>query len=194
MQEENTTTILTNLEEEIWACEQRLESLRNDYMSKTGHMPRRSLNDSSWKWTIFMTLGFAFITMIVYLLGIRHTGSSSGLGIPEFFFETDISYFAILTFYLILAVLMVQSKKLRGYQSVSLILGFWCAHWLIYDWGWYAYSYGVGEIPDLSAFHHAGFQPLVDGSTYHAVSHPKVEYFLDVLMRQAPKAIRYIGL
>jgi hypothetical protein len=54
-------------------------------------------------------------------------------------------------------VLMVQSKKLSGYQSMSLILGFWCAHWLIYDWGWYAYSYAVGEIPDLSAFWQSTF-------------------------------------
>jgi hypothetical protein len=143
---------LTELEKEIWTCEQRLQALRNDYRARTGHMPTRSLNDSSWKWSIFMCLGFAFISMIVYLLGISKVGADAGMGIPEFFFNTEIAYFALLTFYVVLAVLMVQSQKLSGYQSMSLILGFWCAHWLIYDWGWYAYEFGVKEITDLSGF------------------------------------------
>lgn len=142
---------LTELEKEIWNHEQRLQELRNDYMARTGHMPTRKLNDSSWKWSIFMCLGFAFISMVVYLLGINKVGSDAGMGIPGFFFNTEIAYFAILTFYVVLTVLIIQSKQLSGYQSMTLMLGFWCAHWLIYDWGWYAYEYGVGEI-DLSVF------------------------------------------
>ncbi|HUX99264.1 MAG TPA: hypothetical protein VMV49_06885 [Candidatus Deferrimicrobium sp.] len=152
MQKETENKTLMQLEKEIWTSEQRLQELREEYLARTGHMPTRKLNDSSWKWSIFMVLGFAFISMVVYLLGIRHTGSESGLGIPSFFFETEIAYFAILSFYAILMVLMVQSKKLSGYQSMALILGFWCAHWLIYDWGWYAYTFGVGEIADPSTF------------------------------------------
>ena len=143
---------LTELEKEIWACEQQLQELRNDYRARTGHMPTRPLNDFSWKWSIFMCLGFAFISMIVYLLGINKVGADAGMGIPEFFFNTEVAYFAILTFYMLFAVLIVQSHKLSGYQSMTLILGFGCAHWLIYDWGWYAYEFGVKEITDLSGF------------------------------------------
>jgi hypothetical protein len=143
---------LEELEEEILECEKNLQELRDEYMVRKGHMPLRKLNESSWKWTIFMTLGFCFITMIVYLLGIRKAGSALGLGIPDFFFETEISYFAILTFYMLITLLMAQYKKLSGMQSMSLILGFWCAHWLIYDWGWWAYMYGIGNITDPAAF------------------------------------------
>lgn len=150
MQEEVNAKTVDELENEIWACETRLQQLRDHYMAKTGHMPLRKLNDSTWKWSVFMCLGFAFITMVVYLLGIRKTGE--GLGIPDFFFNTEIAYFAILTFYGLLMILIVQHNKLSGLQSMSLLLGFWCAHWLIYDWGWWAYCYGVGEIPDLAVF------------------------------------------
>lgn len=143
---------LSELEKEISIHEQQLQELRNAYRAKTGHMPTRSLNDFSWKWSIFMCLGFAFISMIVYLLGINKVGSDAGMGIPEFFFNTEVAYFAILTYYVIFSVLMVQSHKLSGYQSMTLILGFGCAHWLIYDWGWYAYEFGVKKITDLSGF------------------------------------------
>lgn len=137
---------LEQLENEIVTCEIRLKELRNDYLNKTGHFPARSLKESSWRWTIFMTLGFAFITSIVFLLGIRHSGSDVETGIPDFFFQTDFAYFAILTFYLILCVLVVQSDRISGYQAWALILGFWCAHWLIYDWAWHAINAGFGYI------------------------------------------------
>jgi hypothetical protein len=74
MPEKTINNSVTELEQEIWTCEQRLQELRNDYMARTGHMPTRILNDSSWKWSIFMCLGFAFISMIVYLLGIQKVG------------------------------------------------------------------------------------------------------------------------
>jgi hypothetical protein len=119
-------------------------------MKLTGHMPVR-LNDFEWKWTVFMGVGFAYISMIVYLLGIAHRGESSGFGIPSFFFGTDIAYFPILTMYAMLMLTMAQARKLSGLQSMSFILGFWCTHWLFYDWGWYAYLIGIHDIiPDAT--------------------------------------------
>ncbi len=52
---------LEELEKEISACEKHLEDLRKKYMRRTGHAPVRNLTDYSWRWTIFMALGFAFI-------------------------------------------------------------------------------------------------------------------------------------
>ncbi|MFX0099738.1 MAG: hypothetical protein ACFFCS_09155 [Candidatus Hodarchaeota archaeon] len=142
---------LHNIEREIRECEQHLEQLRKEYMAKAGHMPLRKLSDSSWKWTIFMSLGYAFISMIVYLLGIGKAGSGTP-GIPSMFFNVEFSYFVILTFYPLLMILMVQAKKLKGFQSAALLLGFWCAHWLIYDWGWYFYLMGIGDVTPNPAF------------------------------------------
>ena len=79
---------LEELEKEIKATEEHLDDLRQTYMQKTGHSPVRSLTDHSWRWTIFMALGFAFITSMVYLLGIS-MGTPPYYGIPAFFFGTD---------------------------------------------------------------------------------------------------------
>jgi hypothetical protein len=133
------------LESEIKALEDQLSTARSKYFKKTGQMPARTLKDFNWKWTIFMTLGFAFISCIVYLLGIRHTGNPEDTGIPAFFFSTDIAYFSILTLYVLIAVLIVQFNKISGYQTIVILTGFWCAHWLIYDWVWWAISIGMGE-------------------------------------------------
>ena len=145
------------LELEIQNSEKRLQELRTQYMKKTGHLPARSLNDTTWRWTIFMTLGFAFITSMVYLIGIRHSGRDLSTGIPSFFFQTDFAYFAILTFYMILCVLVVQFDKLSGYQTWAVILGFWCAHWLIYDWAWWAIEGGFGHLAERTDFWNENF-------------------------------------
>ena len=94
------------LEREIRDAERSLEELRKEYMKKTGQLPPRDIRDFSWKWTIFMVLGFAFISCIVYLLGIAKVGEGLA-NIPAFFFHTDISYFGILTFYVIIMVLAI---------------------------------------------------------------------------------------
>ena len=177
---EDKTTELPNasrlavaqLEREIWSSEKRLEVLRNEYSKRTGHTPPRSLNDPSWKWTIFMTLGFAFISSMVYLLGISKRGDAALYpSIPAFFFETDIAYFAILTFYVLVMVLVVQAHKLSGYQTLALIFGFWCAHWLIYDWSWHAINIGLGATK-LDGFWESKFYaPLL-------IPHPPMWLFL----------------
>ena len=133
------------IENQIKELETDLDKLRKNYMKITGQLPAREIRDFNWKWTIFITLGFAFISSIVYLLGIKKSGSPESTGIPAFFFNTEISYFSILTLYVIIAVLIVQSNKISGYQSIALITGFWCAHWLIYDWTWWAIDIGMGE-------------------------------------------------
>jgi hypothetical protein len=144
------------LEQDIRDHEARLEKLRNDYMKLTGHMPVK-LNDFEWKWSVFMGIGFAYISMIVYLLGIAHAGEGSEYGIPSFFFGTDIAYFPILTMYALLMLMMAQARKLSGLQSMSFILGFWCTHWLFYDWGWYAYLIGIHDVIPDAAFWASAF-------------------------------------
>nr|MDO8115616.1 hypothetical protein [Candidatus Sigynarchaeota archaeon] len=152
MSDINERDSVIKLENDIFDCEHRLEALRKEYMARTGHMPARGMADFSWKWSIFMMLGFAYISMVVYLLGIAKAGRTSGLGIPSLFFSLDVAYFALLTFSALLMVIVIQAKKLAGYQSMALILGFWCAHWLVYDWSWMAYVFGIGSIGDPMSF------------------------------------------
>ena len=153
---------IEQLEEEIKLQEANLESLRKEFLKKTGHLPPLDVKDVSWKWTIFMVLGFAFISMIVFLLGIRNAGSDLDTGIPDFFFSTDISYFAILTFYFVIALIVIQTNKISGYQILVILLGFWCAHWLIYDWGWHAIKIGMGlTVPDAMFWNDEFYSPLV---------------------------------
>ena len=117
MNTSNTDSLsLEELEKEIWATEAHLEDLRKAYIKRQGYSPVRPLTDPTWRWTIFMALGFAFISSMVFLLGIRHVGSGLGTGIPEFFFGTDFAYFAILTFFAILMVLMVQTRRINGFR------------------------------------------------------------------------------
>ncbi|MFX1378616.1 MAG: uL29 family ribosomal protein [Promethearchaeota archaeon] len=159
------------LEKQIKILERNLLELRKEYMKKTGQLPARNLGDFNWRWTIFMTLGFAFISSIVYLLGIAKIGISEETGIPSFFFHTDIAYFSILTLYVIVIVLVVQSNKINGYQTIALISGFWCAHWLIYDWSWWALRIGMGTV-NLDSFWTSGFgSPIV-------IPHPPMWMFL----------------
>jgi len=138
------------LEQDIRDQEARLQDLRNEYLKLTGHMPVK-LNDFEWKWSVFMGIGFAWITMIVYLLGIAKAGKGS-FGIPSFFFGLDIEYFGILTMFGLLMVMMPQARKFTGLQTMSYILGFWCSQWLFYDWGWYAYLIGIHSIIPGDAF------------------------------------------
>jgi hypothetical protein len=152
---EKSTDLARQLEQNIRDQEAQLEKLRNDYMKLTGHMPVK-VNDFEWKWSVFMGVGFAWITMIVYLLGISHAGEGS-YGIPSFFFDTEIAYFIILTIYGLLMVIMSQARKFSGLQSMSYILGFWCAQWLFYDWGWYAYLIGIHSITPDAAFWQSSF-------------------------------------
>ncbi|MFW9902549.1 MAG: hypothetical protein ACFFDY_14880 [Candidatus Thorarchaeota archaeon] len=162
---------INELEQQIKALENNLEELRAEYLNKTGQLPARNLSDFSWRWTIFITLGFAFISCIVFLLGISKRGISENTGIPSFFYHTDLAYFNILTLYAIIMVLIVQSNKISGYQMIVLISGFWCAHWLIYDWSWQALRIGMGTV-DLNDFWTRGFgSPIV-------VPHPPMWMFL----------------
>ena len=162
---------ISELENKIKMLESTLEELRTEFLKKTGQLPARTLKDFSWKWTVFITLGFAFISSIVYLLGIAKIGISEDTGIPSFFFHTDLAYFTILTLYVIIMVLVVQSNKINGYQTLVLISGFWCAHWLIYDWSWWALRIGMGTI-NLDGFWTNGFgSPIV-------VPHPSMWMFL----------------
>ena len=147
---------LDDLAKEIETSELRLETLRNAYAKRTGHPPARSLRDPRWRWTIFMVLGFAFISSMVYLLGIGHYGSNVPSGIPSFFYNTEIAYFAILTFYILIMALVVQNDKISGYQAWGLILGFWCSQILIYDWSWWAMEAGLGLL-DPSTFWNTPF-------------------------------------
>jgi len=163
---------VAQLEREIRSIETRLEGLRNEYLKRTGHTPPRSLDDYSWKWTIFMALGFAFISSMVYLLGISIRGDAALYpSIPAFFFKTDIAYFAILTFYVLVMVLVVQAHKLSGYQTLALIFGFWCAHWLIYDWSWHAIKIGLGATELDGFWQHRFYAPLL-------MPHPPMWLFL----------------
>jgi hypothetical protein len=151
---EKTADPARQLEQDIRDQEAQLEKLRNDYMKLTGHMPVK-VNDFEWKWSVFMGIGFAWITMIVYLLGIRYVGTGT-FSIPSFFFNTEIAYFIILTIYGLLMVIMSQAHKFSGLQSMSYILGFWCAQWLFYDWEWYAYMIGIhAETPDAAFWQRA---------------------------------------
>ncbi len=162
---------IKELENQIKTLENNLQELRNEFIKKTGQLPSRNLRDFSWKWTIFVTLGFAFISSIVYLLGIAKVGISENTGIPSFFFHTDLAYFNILTLYVIIMVLIVQSNKINGYQTLVLISGFWCAHWLIYDWSWWTLRIGMGTI-NLDGFWIRGLgSPIV-------VPHPSMGMFL----------------
>lgn len=162
---------IDELEIQIKTLENNLQDLRIEYMRKKGQLPARNLRDFNWRWTIFITLGFAFISSIVYLLGIAKVGISEETGIPSFFFHTDIAYFSILSLYVIIMVLVVQSNKINGYQTIVLISGFWCAHWLIYDWSWWALRIGMGTV-NLDGFWTKGFgSPIV-------VPHPSMWMFL----------------
>ncbi len=140
-----------DLEQEIRQCEVRLEQLRNSYRLETGHLPARSLGDKSWRWTIFLTVGFAFISAMVYLLGISHRNETESMGIPQVFYGTDYAYFAILTFYICFIAVAGFAHRISGHQIWGLLLGFWCAHWLIYDWAWWAIDIGFGN-HNLSTF------------------------------------------
>jgi hypothetical protein len=149
------------LEIQIRNLEENLDELRTDYMKKTGHLTPRRLKDFDWKWMIFITLGFAFISSIVYLLGISKKGQTLNTGIPAFFYNTEIAYFSILNMYVIIMILIPQSNKISGYQTLALISGFWCAHWLIYDWAWWALTIGMG-VTSLEGFWTGHFtSPLV---------------------------------
>ncbi|MFW9820177.1 MAG: hypothetical protein ACFFE5_11260 [Candidatus Thorarchaeota archaeon] len=162
---------IIELEKNIKILESNLEELRNEFLKRTGQLPARTLKDFNWKWTVFITLGFAFISCIVYLLGIAKVGISEDTGIPSFFFHTDIAFFSILTLYVIVMVLVVQSNKINGYQTIVLISGFWCAHWLIYDWSWWALRIGMGTI-NLDSFWTNGLgSPIV-------IPHPPMWMFL----------------
>ena len=152
---------IKELESKILSVEKDLESMRSQFLIKTGRLPTASYKDPSWRWTVFITLGFAFISSMVYLLGISKSGKNANTGIPAFFFETDMAYFAILSMYVVVMVLVVQSNKISGYQALVVLLGFWCSHWLIYDWAWHAIKIGMGQT-DLVGFWESEFySPLV---------------------------------
>lgn len=152
---------IEELELNIRTLENDLQKLRKQFLRKTGRFPATSYKDPSWRWTVFITLGFAFISSMVFLLGIRKSGSDANKGIPAFFFQTDMSYFAILTMYVVVMVLVVQSDKISGYQALVILLGFWCSHWLIYDWTWHAINIGMGQTELAGFWESLFYAPLV---------------------------------
>jgi len=90
-------TIL-ELERQIKAIERSLDTLREEYLKRTGQLPPRDIRDFSWKWTIFMVLGFAFISCIVYLLGIAKVGE--GLGNLKFKFNSNYFSFIYIPYFI----------------------------------------------------------------------------------------------
>ena len=137
--------------EKITIFEQYLTELRQEYLSRTGELPASHSKKRNWKWTIFMTIGFAYISCVVYYFGVRKTGQGEDFGIPEFLYAADVQYFAVLTFFIIFAIVNIQSEYLRGYQILVVLFGFWCMHWLIYDWAWWALDAGFNRLtfPDF---------------------------------------------
>jgi hypothetical protein len=158
-----TNSHIVELEQQIHECETRLEQLRKLYRTETGHLPAptSALENRSWKWTIFLTLGFAFISAMVYLLGIAKRNASDSMGIPELFYGTDYAYFAILTFYVIFIAVAGFAQRISGHQIWGLILGFWCAHWLIYDWAWWAIDIGFGNHDPTTFWTSLFYSPLL---------------------------------
>jgi positive regulator of sigma E activity len=142
---------LQELSKEIHNAELKLNQLREEYLSRTGVLPSRTFRDIDWRWTIFMTLGIAYITFIVYYLAIKEAGRGEGFGIPDFLYNVEIQYYGVLTFFIIFGIVNIQTHRLRGYQVLVLFLGFWCAHWLLYDWSWWAMEIGFGHV-DLDIF------------------------------------------
>lgn len=146
VQESKASEGLKALERQIQETEVKLNALKEEYSNKTGHVPPQKLTEHSRKWTIFMVLGFAFISSMFYLLCIRYDYDEVTTLIPEVFFDTGFMYFAIVSFYLIIALLVIQPDKMGNYQTLALFLGFWCAHWLIYDWAWWAIRGGFNDL------------------------------------------------
>ncbi len=136
---------LEELSKEIHTAELKLEQLQQEYLSRTGVLPPRTIQDKEWQWTIYMTLGIAYITFITYFLGIKQSGRGEGFWIPDFLYNAEIQFYGVLTMFVIFAVVTVQNRRLRGYQALGLLLGFWCAHWFLYDWIWWAMEFGFGH-------------------------------------------------
>jgi len=119
-------------------------------------------------------VGFAFISCFVYMIGVNKDGrgileiltwtQEEGFVMkpfPDFIFSMDVQYYLVMTFYVLIAILIPQSKTLKGYQLMQLFLGFWCLHWLVYDWWWWAFTAGLGQL-DLPAWWHEPFySPLL---------------------------------
>jgi hypothetical protein len=81
---ESETLTLDELSKEIQNTELKLKNLRDEYISRSGVLPPRSFGDKNWRWTIYMTLGIAYITFITYFLGIKQSGRGEGFWIPDF--------------------------------------------------------------------------------------------------------------
>jgi len=152
---------IENLENEIELTETRLKELKDEYSSLKGHVPQQKITNHSWKWSIYMVLGFAFISSMFYLLCISLDYEDVTTFIPELFFDTEFSYFAILSFYLIITIIVIQPDKLANYQTIALFLGFWCSHWLIYDWSWWAIKGGFSLLSESFWQDSFGFAALI---------------------------------
>lgn len=152
---------LEELSEEIRDKELKLAQLREKYISRSGVLPPRTFRDPGWRWTIYMTLGIAYITFIVYYLGIKEAGRGEGFGIPDFLYNVEVQYYGILTFYMIFGMVNIQNHRLKGYQILLLFLGFWCTHWLIYDWSWWAMEIGFGHVDPTIFWTSKFYSPLL---------------------------------
>lgn len=148
---QNSPESAQDLTTQIQETERILKDYYEKYETITGESYVQPVAKSQWNWTRLLTIGFAFISCMVYLLGIAKVGKDSS-GLPELFFGVDVQYYLFLTFYFLLAVIIPQIHQLKGYQIMQLFLGFWCFHWLVYDWWWWAYELGLGVVYNTPEF------------------------------------------
>ena len=158
---ESNTPSLEELSKEIRDTELKLKKLREEYLSRAGVLPPRTFQDKDWRWTIYMTLGIAYITFITYFMGIKQSGRGEGFWIPDFLYNAEVQFYGVLTFFVIFAIVIVQKQRLRGYQVLALLIGFWCTHWLLYDWIWWAMEFGFGHESLITFWTTKFYSPLL---------------------------------
>lgn len=151
---------IESLENEIALAQTRLDELQEIYKQTTGNQYISPASKHQHNWTRLMMVGFAFISCFIYMFGVRGTGKGE-LPIPDFVFSIDVQYYLVLTFYVLIAILIPQSKSFKGYQLMQLFLGFWCMHWLVYDWWWWAYEMGLGHLDLPAWWNDAFYSPLL---------------------------------
>ncbi len=160
LKSESDTSSLEELSVEIRETELKLKKLRSEYLSRMGVLPPLNIKDKSWQWTIYMTFGIAYITFITYFLGIKQSGRGEGFWIPDFLYNAEVQFYGVLSFFIIFVIVNIQDRRLRGYQALALLLGFWCAHWFLYDWMWWAMEFGFGH-EDITFWASEFYSPLL---------------------------------
>ena len=110
---------LEELSKEIHSTERKLKELRDQYLSRTGVLPPRTMQDKDWRWTIYMTLGIAYITFITYFLGIKQSGRGEGFWIPDFLYNAEVQFYGVLSFFIIFALHGGYSARISSYAASS---------------------------------------------------------------------------